>query len=58
MPKKRVIKDCVEVRICISDDFNERIERYKALRRLKGIDLKKHEAVIDLIERGLTDCEL
>lgn len=53
MPRKRIKGDCVEVRVCMSDELDEEVERYKAKLRSKGDKVKKNEAVIELIKKGL-----
>lgn len=53
MPKKREKSDCVEIRICIDDEMNEDIERFRAAQRSEGKKLRKPEATIELIRKGL-----
>lgn len=53
MPKKREKSDCVEIRVCIDDEMNEDIERFRAAQRSEGKKLRKPEATIELIRKGL-----
>jgi hypothetical protein len=53
MAKKPDKKDCLEIRVCVFDDMNARIEMFKATELKKGIRLKKPETAELLIELGL-----
>ena len=53
MPRKRIKGDCVEVRVCMSDELNEEVERFKAKLRSNGDNIKKMDAAIELIKREL-----
>lgn len=53
MDKKPNKKDCIEIRLCVFDDMNARIEMFKALQLKEGNRLKKPEATESLIELGL-----
>lgn len=56
MPKKKdKLKDCVEIRICVSDELNEKIERLQANNRLKGVKLKKDETVVEFLIENMPE---
>lgn len=53
MAKKTDKKDCLEIRVCVFDEMNARIEMFKAKKLQEGIRFKKPEATETLIELGL-----
>lgn len=44
MPKPRTDRFCTRIDVCVGNDLNEAIEKFRAEQRLKGEKLKKAEA--------------
>lgn len=51
MPKPRTDRFCVRIDVCVSNDLNEAIEKFRAELRIKGEKLKKAEAAERFFEQ-------